>query len=296
MISLGLLPGNTYSAILERGALQALLCVLCAILTPNNMDYHKWLYRSRRLVAEVEAAMGNLSEHIALDDALPNLFYNGETDARTVKRKLKEARMVFRESWWAISDRWTTIRGNEALELELRKHLRDYIRFRDSTRILISTILEHPHKAAALDFGNLNWNNLRAFLDELDDDMRPALLAYGDGLLQTKYDTCDLTGIATRMQAFVRDVTDEFFVELIIRRRLPASPLRWHGHKADCARFLRHFGFTDKAANRIFECYSGGKKLEPIKISSSLGSKSDDNYPVMKILKDYPYNKTLAGT
>lgn len=46
------------------------------------MDYHKWLYRSRRLVAEVEAAMGNLSEHIALD-----LFYNGETDARTVKRK-----------------------------------------------------------------------------------------------------------------------------------------------------------------------------------------------------------------
>lgn len=51
------------------------------------MDYHKWLYRSRRLVAEVEAAMGNLSEHIALDDALPNLFYNGETDARTVKRK-----------------------------------------------------------------------------------------------------------------------------------------------------------------------------------------------------------------
>ena len=161
------------------------------------MDYHKWLYRSRRLVAEVEAAMGNLSEHIALDDALPNLFYNGETDARTVKRKLKEARMVFRESWWAISDRWTTIRGNEALELELRKHLRDYIRFRDSTRIMISTILEHPHKAASLDFGNLNWNNLRAFLDELDDDMRPALLAYGDGLLQTKYDTCDLTGIAT---------------------------------------------------------------------------------------------------
>ena len=115
MIFLGLLPGNTYSAILKRGALQALLCVLCAILTPNNMDYHKWLYRSRRLVAEVEAAMGNLSEHIALDDALPNLFYNGETDARTVKRKLGEARMVFRESWWAISDRWTTIRGNEAL-------------------------------------------------------------------------------------------------------------------------------------------------------------------------------------
>lgn len=64
--------------------------------------------------------------------------------------------MVFRESWWAISDRWTTIRVNEALELELRKHLRDYIRFRDSTRILISTILEQPHKVAALDFGNLN--------------------------------------------------------------------------------------------------------------------------------------------
>lgn len=74
MIFLGLLSGNTYSAILKRGALQALFCVLCAILTPNNMDYHKWLYRSRRLVAEVEAAMGNLSEHIALDDALPNLL------------------------------------------------------------------------------------------------------------------------------------------------------------------------------------------------------------------------------
>lgn len=60
MIFLGLLPGNTYSAILKRGALMASFCVLCAILTPNNMVYHKWLYRSRRLVAEVEAAMGNL--------------------------------------------------------------------------------------------------------------------------------------------------------------------------------------------------------------------------------------------
>lgn len=113
--------------------------------------------------------MGNLSEQIALNDALPNLFYSRETDVRTVKRK----------------------------------HLRDYIRFRDSTRILISIILKHPHKAASLDFGNLNWNNLRAFLDELDDDMRPALLAYGDGLLQTRYETCDLMGIATRMRAFV---------------------------------------------------------------------------------------------
>lgn len=39
--------------------------------------------------------MGNLSEQIALNDALPNLFYNRETDVRTVKRKLGEAWMIF---------------------------------------------------------------------------------------------------------------------------------------------------------------------------------------------------------
>lgn len=265
-------------------------CVISAILITYIMDYHEWLYRSRRIVAEVEVAMDNLSEHIALDDVLPNLFYNGQSDTLTVKRKICEARMAFRESWWAISDRWQSIQGNEALKMELRKHLRDYIRFRDSARILVIAIQEHPLKVTALDFGSLNWEKLRAFLDELDDDMQPALLAYGDGLLQTKYDCCDLSGIAVRMQKFVRNVTDEFFIELIVRRKLPPSPLRWHGQKADCARFLRHFRFTDKAANRIFECYSGGKRLGPMKISSSLGNKSDDNYPVTKILKDYPYN------
>lgn len=41
MIFSGLLPWNTYSANLKRGALMASCCVLCEILTPNNMDYHK---------------------------------------------------------------------------------------------------------------------------------------------------------------------------------------------------------------------------------------------------------------
>lgn len=121
MIGLGTSPGKTYSADVQEDAVQAPSCFVGVILTPYHMDYHKWLYRSRRLAAEMEAKFMN-----------------------------------------------------------------------------------NQDKTEALDFGSFNWNSLRAFLDELDDDMRPALVAYGDGMLQTRYNCRDLTGIAARMQGFVR--------------------------------------------------------------------------------------------
>lgn len=68
------------------------------------------------------------------------------------------------------------------------------------------------------------------------------------------------------------------------------EPVIWHGQKADCARFLQHFGFTDKQANRIFCCVKDGRRLKRLKISSDIGRKGDDSYPIMAILKDYPYN------
>lgn len=55
MIGFGTSPGKTHSADVRGGggAGQALSCFVGAILTPYHMDYHKWLYRPRRLVAEV---------------------------------------------------------------------------------------------------------------------------------------------------------------------------------------------------------------------------------------------------
>lgn len=137
--------------------------------------------------------------------------------------------------------------------------------------------------------GKVNWNGLRGFFDELDDDMKYLILEFssppppgGDGRM-------DLTGIARRLRSYVPEADDDFYDALVNDRRMPASPVTWHGSKCDCARLLRHFGFTDKEANRIFCCMHRGRRLARIKISSDMGRKGDSSYPVMAVLKDYPY-------
>lgn len=68
------------------------------------MNYHDWLYRTRRLMAEVEAAMSEMAGHIETDDTLPNLFYSGESDARTIIHKIPELRHKLRQAFYRIGD------------------------------------------------------------------------------------------------------------------------------------------------------------------------------------------------
>lgn len=54
------------------------------------MNYHQWLYRTRRLMTEVEAAMSEMAGHVAMDDALPNLFYDPSENVRSIVNGLPD--------------------------------------------------------------------------------------------------------------------------------------------------------------------------------------------------------------
>ena len=79
------------------------------------MNYHDWLYRTRRLMAEVETAMSEMAGHIETDDTLPNLFYSGESDARTIIHKMPELRHKLRQAFYRIGDNLSDIPSNPFL-------------------------------------------------------------------------------------------------------------------------------------------------------------------------------------
>lgn len=221
---------------------------------------------------------------------LPNLFCTGESETRTISRKSGELRQKLRGVYYGIADNWPRIIENKVLRDEVAKHLAGYAALKDAFRKLRLMLKDSPETDRNLFGDSQPIDRLEDFFDELDDDMYYILMEMADMPLHRKEQSSDLNGLAYRMRRFLPDVDDTFFVKLIKERTLPPEPVIWHGQKADCARFLQHFEFTDRQANRIFCCVKDGRRLKRLKISSDIGRKGDDSYPVMAILKDYPYN------
>ena len=254
------------------------------------MDYHNWIYRTRWLMAEVETAMKRLTQYMEKYGTLPNLFCTGESEAGTIMRKSGELRQKLRGVYYGIADNWQRIIENKVLRDEVAKHLVGYTELKDASRKLRLALKDSPETERNLFGDSQIVDRLEDFFDELDDDMYYILIEMSDMPAHRKEQYPDLNGLAYRMRKFLPDADENFFLKLIKERSLPPEPVIWHGQKADCARFLQHFGFTDKQANRIFCCVKDGRRLKRLKISSDIGRKGDDSYPVMAILKDYPYN------
>lgn len=254
------------------------------------MNYHDWLYRTRRLMAEVEAAMSEMAGHIETDDALPNLFYSGESDARTIIHKMPELRHKLRQSFYRIGDNLPIIPGNPFLVRETATHVNNYRHLRSSFKLLCYRLDGSPDTKAFLFSDKVNWSGLLAYFKELDEDARDILLAYASPPDVNDGRAVDVTGMAKKLRQFLPDVDDEFFDDLINFRIIPARPISWHNGKNNCARFLKHFGFTDAMANRIFCCVQDGRPLGPIKISSDVGRKADTVQGIEAILKEYPFD------
>lgn len=142
------------------------------------MNYHDWLYRTRRLMAEVEAAMSEMAGHIETDDTLPNLFYSGEADARTIIYKMPELRHKLRQAFYHIGDNLPDIPGNPFLTREATTHVTNYRQLRTSFKLLFYGLDRNPDAKAFLFDGKVDWESLLAYFKELDDDMRDILLAY----------------------------------------------------------------------------------------------------------------------
>lgn len=87
------------------------------------MNYHQWLYRTRRLMTEVEAAMSEMAGHIATDDALPNLFYNPSENAKSIVNNVPELRRRLRESFYRMIDRFPEYEVNRMLKHEATKYV-----------------------------------------------------------------------------------------------------------------------------------------------------------------------------
>ena len=152
----------------------------------------------------------------------------------------------------------------------------------------------NPDAKAFLFDGKVDWESLLAFFKELDDDMRDILLAYASPPDGNSGRAVDVTGMARKLMQFLPDADDGFFDDLINFRIIPVRPISWHNGKNNCARFLKHFGFTDALANRIFCCVQDGRPLGRIKISSDAGQKADTVQGIEAILKDYPFDISLV--
>ena len=144
----------------------------------TDMNYHDWLYRTRRLMAEVEAAMSEMAGHIETDDALPNLFYSGESDARTIINKMPELRHKLRPAFYFIGDNFPNIPGNPFLVRETATHVNNYKHLRSSFKLLGYRLDGNPDTKAFLFSDKVNWSGLLAYFKELDEDARDILLAY----------------------------------------------------------------------------------------------------------------------
>ena len=254
------------------------------------MNYHDWLYRTRRLMAEVEAAMSEMAGHIETDDALPNLFYSGESDARTIIHKMPELRHKLRQAFYRIGDNLPDIPGNPFLTRETTTHVKNYRQLRTSFKLLFYGLDRNPDAKEFLFSDKMDWDSLLAYFKELDDDARDSLLAYASPPDVNDCRAVDVTGMAKKLRQFLPDTDDEFFDDLINFRIIPARPISWHNGKNNCARFLKHFGFTDAMANRIFCCVQDGRPLGKIKISSDAGQKADTAQGIEAILKEYPFD------
>lgn len=138
----------------------------------------------------------------------------------------------------------------------------------------------------------MDWDSLLAYFKELDDDAKDILLAYASPPDVNDDRAVDVTGMSKKLRHFLPDADDGFFDDFINFRIIPARPISWHNGKNNCARFLKHFGFTDATANRIFCCVQGGRPLSPIKISSDVGRKGDTVQGIEAILKDYPFDSS----
>ena len=112
------------------------------------MNYHDWLYRTRRLMAEVEAAMSEMAGHIETDDTLPNLFYSGESDARTIINKMPELRIKLRRAFYLIGDNFPNIPGNPFLTRETTMHVKNYRQLRTSFKLLFYGLDRNPDAKA----------------------------------------------------------------------------------------------------------------------------------------------------
>ena len=256
------------------------------------MNYHDWLYRTRRLMAEVEAAMSEMAGHIETDDALPNLLYSGESDARTIIHKMPELRHKLRQAFYLIGDNLPNIPGNPFLVRETTTHVNNYKHLRSSFKLLCYRLDGNPDAKEFLFSDKVNWDSLLAYFKELDEDARDILLAYAGPPDANDGRAVDVTGMAKKLRRFLPDADDGFFDDLINFRIIPARPIFWHNGKNNCARLLKHFGFTDATANRIFCCVHDGRPLGPIKISSDVGRKGDTVQGIEAILKDYPFDSS----
>ena len=142
------------------------------------MNYHDWLYRTRRLMAEVEAAISEMAGHIETDDTLPNLFYSGESDARTIIHKMPELRHKLRQAFYRIGDNLPIIPGNPFLVRETATHVNNYRHLRSSFKLLCYRLDGNPDTKSFLFSDKVNWSGLLAYFKELDEDARDILLAY----------------------------------------------------------------------------------------------------------------------
>ncbi len=234
--------------------------------------------------------MSNLAEHLQTEDSLPNLFYSGEADASLIVSKHKELMHRLRKCKDFIGEAWIQIVGSPPLRREVCRHVSDFRRVRDSFILLQDLLDKHPDAEKFL-FGEWQWREYMAVrFAELCEDMVDILSEFSRMPLPQGLPALDLSGIAKHLGIYVRNVTDDFYSDIVLRRMIPGETVIWHGVKANCARFCRHFGIKDDRANRIFICVKDGKRLGPLKISSDCGRNCDDAYPIEAILKLYPYD------
>ena len=254
------------------------------------MDYHEWLYRTRWLMAGVEAAMSNLAGHLQTDESLPNLFYSGEADASLIETNYKELLHKLRRCNDFIGEAWMQIVPSPPLRRIACRHVADYRRLRDTFFLLRDLLAGRTAERRFLfgDSGWLEYTDIR--FRELNEDMVDIQSEFSQMPLPHSSPSLDLSGIAKRLSPYVQDVTDDFYADIILRGKVPNEIVIWHGVKANCARFCRHFGIKDERANRIFCCVKGGKKLGPLKISSDCGRNGAGAYPVEAVLEKYPYD------
>lgn len=252
------------------------------------MNHHKWLYRTRLIMTEVQSAMQNLADFIEKDGARPTLFYDGIKDAMTISLRKEEFQSKLRDCFYSIIDLWPEILINDARRYEISVFISRYRTIRHTIEDLTAIVKANPVPSERLYGGTQIILSYHEYIQELDSDMALILKEFADTSSVLATDLPRLSGIARRLNYYVHDTDDEFFERLILDHRTPSLPLKWHGSKVAAGLFARHFSLTDSEMNRAFIFNSHGKSYRGLKISSDIATKGDDRHSILSILKDYP--------
>ena len=229
------------------------------------MNHHKWLYRTRSVMNEVQTSMNNLADYITKSNATPTLFYDGHVDINIITRRRGELQTRLRECLYSIIDLWPEILSNEARRYEIGNFLSRYRTFRHALHDLYEASTEHPAiTKTALPLTEIA-SRYRDYILELDEDMALILKEFSDYSHIGSANRPDLSGIARRLGFYIKDTDEEFYERLIIDRHLPAKPLKWHGSKVASGLFARHFALTDSEMNRAFVFNSHGRTYRGLK-------------------------------